>query len=100
MARFEGKTALVTGAASGIGRATALQLADEDGLVRDEALVSFFQARVAEALRDLSSHERVRGLLILGRPLRPDRGEVTATAKMRRANLLAGFAGQIDALYA
>ena len=33
MARFEGKVVVVTGAASGIGRATAIRIGEEGGMV-------------------------------------------------------------------
>ncbi|MFI7642245.1 SDR family NAD(P)-dependent oxidoreductase [Nonomuraea sp. NPDC049400] len=51
MNRFVGKRILVTGAASGIGRATALRLASEDGLV-------FAVDRDAKRLKDLI-HNRI-----------------------------------------
>ena len=48
--RFEGKRAVVTGAASGIGRATALRLADEGAMV----LVGDIDAEGGEALAAMS----------------------------------------------
>src|SRR5437867_2829597 len=85
MASLRGKTALVTGAASGIGRATALALANEEARlilcdVNDEALreverevagQSFLVRKVDVSKRDAMRafaddvHERVRAVDVL-----------------------------------
>lgn len=71
MQRFEGKVAFVTGAAGGIGRATAIRLASEgasvfivdvaaDGLEETVKLCEEAGAQVASARCDVSSEEDVR----------------------------------------
>jgi NAD(P)-dependent dehydrogenase (short-subunit alcohol dehydrogenase family) len=68
--RFEGRTALVTGAASGIGAATAVRLASEgatvacvdvdvDGLLRTVASIAESGGRAAEYPCDLLAREAV-----------------------------------------
>ena len=70
MKRFEGKAALVTGSAAGIGRATALRLAEEgaglylvdvnrDGLEETAKLCTEAGAQVEFALCDISDEEQV-----------------------------------------
>jgi NAD(P)-dependent dehydrogenase (short-subunit alcohol dehydrogenase family) len=68
MRRFEGKAALVTGAASGIGRATALRLAeegaaihgvdlDEAGLAETASLVQAAGGKMSASRHDLSRRD-------------------------------------------
>ena len=52
MRRFEGRVALVTGAARGIGRATAARLAAEGAVV---GVADIDTAAVEETVRDLTS---------------------------------------------
>jgi meso-butanediol dehydrogenase/(S,S)-butanediol dehydrogenase/diacetyl reductase len=80
MKRFEGKTALVTGAGSGIGRATALRLADEGarifvcdidsgGLSECEAEAKSSGARVDTHLLDVADAEACREAVDIAKSL-------------------------------
>jgi NAD(P)-dependent dehydrogenase (short-subunit alcohol dehydrogenase family) len=69
MGRFDGKVALLTGAASGIGRATAIQLAREgaavygmdvnaQGLAETEALIKELGGRMTPGVHDVSRRDQ------------------------------------------
>src|SRR4051794_12452703 len=62
MNRFEGRRALVTGAASGIGMATAQRLHDEgaDVVAADVAPVTLEGERITAVTLDVSSEESVQ----------------------------------------
>ncbi|MBS1104050.1 SDR family oxidoreductase [Gluconobacter sp. Dm-62] len=72
LSRFKDKKILVTGAASGIGRATALRfveegahviLVDRDKAKLDDVMKTFNTSRALASLTDISSPEQVQSLL-------------------------------------
>jgi long-chain acyl-CoA synthetase len=73
---------------------------DEDGFVRSESCLAFFQKRIDERMEEVSKPERVRKILVFGRPLSLDADEITITMKVRRTHLCQKFSNQIESLYA
>ena len=72
----------------------------EDEMIVSEPLRAFVAERVDRIMEAVSQPERVRAFLILGRPLQVESGELTATLKVRRRQILRSFEDRLEALYA
>jgi long-chain acyl-CoA synthetase len=72
---------------------------DEHDLIRNEAVRSFLGERVKLLMNEVSNPERVKALLVLGRPFRVEDNEMTATQKVRRRHILKEFEHQFEELY-
>jgi long-chain acyl-CoA synthetase len=70
-----------------------------DDLIQAEPIRSFFAERIDRMMQAVSQPERVRAFLLLGRPLRVEDGEMTASLKVRRRHILGLYENQLEALY-
>ncbi|MDQ6679222.1 MAG: long-chain fatty acid--CoA ligase [Acidobacteriota bacterium] len=64
------------------------------------ALLAEVQRIVAQVNRQVADFEKIRKFRVLPRDFTIEAGEMTATMKVRRQNVLANFAEDVDALYA
>jgi long-chain acyl-CoA synthetase len=71
----------------------------EGDLVRDPDVYALLKPRVDQAMESVSRPERVKKFLILGRPFQIEAGELTATLKVRRHEVLAKYHNQLESLY-
>ena len=77
---------------------TKLEL-DSDGFITSEPLRKLVGDRIDAVMQQVSNPERVKQFLLLGRPLKLEAEELTATLKVRRSHIIAKFRGQLDRLY-
>jgi long-chain acyl-CoA synthetase len=68
-------------------------------LVRDKRIVDFLLAEVAKATPQLASYERIKKIVVLPRDFDIEKGEITPSLKVRRANVTTEYQALIDALY-
>jgi long-chain acyl-CoA synthetase len=73
--------------------------ASVDELCRDRRIVDFLKAEVDRATPLLASYEKVKKIVVLPRDFDIERGEITPSLKVRRANVTAEYQDRIDALY-
>jgi long-chain acyl-CoA synthetase len=73
--------------------------AAQETLAGRPEVLDFLERRVRAALRDVSSWEQVKKLVILPLPLTVAADELTVSLKLRRQIILAKYAAQLDALY-
>lgn len=71
----------------------------ETETVTDANLLSWYQQRVNDALKEVSSVERAKKIIVLTHPLSLDLDEVTVTQKVRRMAVFQRYQQSIDALY-
>jgi long-chain acyl-CoA synthetase len=69
-------------------------------LVRDKRIVAFLLDEVNRATPQLASYERIKKIVVLPRDFEIEKGEITPSLKVRRANVTAAYLDQIEALYA
>ncbi len=80
-------------------KAQGIAFSTVEDLCRDRRIVDFLKAEVDRATPLLASYERVKKIAVLPRDFDIERGEITPSLKVRRANVTAEYQSAIDALY-
>jgi long-chain acyl-CoA synthetase len=70
-----------------------------EDLCRDRRVVEFLKSEVDRATPLLASYERVKKIVVLPRDFDIEKGEITPSLKVRRANVTAEYQEAIEALY-
>ncbi len=68
-------------------------------LCRDKRIVDFLKTEVDRATPLLASYERVKKIVVLPRDFDIEKGEMTPSLKVRRANVTSEYGAAIEALY-
>ena len=80
-------------------RAQGIAYSSLDDLCRDRRIVGFLKAEVDRATPLLASYERIKKIAVLPRDFEIEKGEITPSLKVRRANVTAEYQALIDAMY-
>ena len=80
-------------------QAQGIAFSSLDDLCRDRRIVGFLKAEVDRATPHLASYERIKKIAVLPRDFEIERGEMTPSLKVRRANVTAAYQALIDAMY-
>jgi long-chain acyl-CoA synthetase len=72
---------------------------DDEALARDPAVRALLQRRMDEALKDVSSWERVKKFVVLPRPFSVENDEMTVSLKLRRTVIFAHYNKQVEEMY-
>ena len=71
----------------------------EGEMIAPGPILDFLAERVEKIMQQVGQPERVRAFLALGRPFQVETGELTATLKVRRRQILRAFEAPLEALY-
>jgi long-chain acyl-CoA synthetase len=55
-----------------------------EDLVKNPAIIAFYQMRIAENSKDLANHEQIKKFVLLSEPFTQEAGEMTPTMKLKR----------------
>ena len=80
-------------------RQKAIAFSSHEDLVRNPLIVKFLESEVDRVTPLLASYEKVKKILVLARDFDIERGELTPSLKVRRANVTAGYQAEIEAIY-
>jgi long-chain acyl-CoA synthetase len=80
-------------------RTQGIAYASVDELCRDRRIVDFLKAEADRVTPLLAPYERVKKIVVLARDFDIEKGEITPSLKVRRANVTAEYQEAIEALY-
>jgi long-chain acyl-CoA synthetase len=79
--------------------AQGIAAASLEELCREPRIVEFLKAEVDRATPLLASYERIKKIVVLPRDFDIEKGEITPSLKVRRANVTSEYQEAIEALY-
>ncbi|MEN6560295.1 MAG: long-chain fatty acid--CoA ligase [Acidobacteriota bacterium] len=82
-----------------LARALGIASGSIEELCREPRIVEFLKAEVDKATPLLASYERIKKIAVLPRDFDIEKGEMTPSLKVRRANVTAEYQADIEALY-
>ena len=80
-------------------KAQGIPFGTVEELCKDRRIVDFLKSEVDRATPLLASYERIKKIAVLPRDFDIERGEITPSLKVRRANVTTEYQDAIDALY-
>ncbi len=83
----------------GFAKAQGIAAASLEDLCREPRVVAFLKAEVDRATPLLASYERIKKIVVLPRDFDIEKGEITPSLKVRRANVTSEYQEAIEALY-
>ena len=69
-------------------------------LIKNSDVISFYNKRVAEISGTLARYEQIKKFKLLPEPFSQDKGEITATLKLKRQNIAQNYKQMINGMYA
>ncbi len=79
--------------------AKGISFASREELTRNAAVTSFVQSRVDAACQSLPPHERIRQIVLLANEFSIERGELSATLKVKRGVVEREYGEQIEEMF-
>ena len=70
-----------------------------EDLVKNPAIVQFYQKRIAENSKDLAGHEQIKKFILLRRSFTQEAGEMTPTMKLKRKVIIEKYKDIIEDMY-
>ncbi len=68
-------------------------------LLNNPKIISFYEARIQQAQKDLAAYEQVKKFTLLAKPFTPENGELTLTLKLKRKVIGEHYRNEIEAMY-
>lgn len=80
-------------------RASKIDYASREDLLRNPKIISFYEARIQQAQKDLALYEQVKRFTLLSNAFTPDNGELTLTLKLKRKVIAEHYEKEIENMY-
>ena len=74
--------------------------ADRAALVKNPQIIQFMEQQIQSMQTEFASYEQVKRFTLMSESFSADKGELTATLKLRRRPIYANYSALIDAMYA
>ena len=76
-----------------------ISYSDSEQIIRDPKVLEIFESEVTKYNEKFSQFERIKKFVLIGKAWSPDGGELTATLKLKRRNILEKYSNLYNKIF-